>query len=212
MKGNILACVSNVTNAEKLITKAAKLAKSFGVSCFVLTNDKNEYDELNFDLVYRKKKISGLCREHGANFVFIDNEKRKFADIVAENVEKHTIEHVLIGHPVKSKWEVIAEGSIVNELFGKLDDVDLHIVEVEKGVYNDSEQYERGVRVQVVEEDEKFEFKTEENQIGIERKAIFFQTKHTEFQNGILKIKKEDYIELHKVVNGEIFIEKMNEE
>lgn len=204
MKKNILVCVSNPLNAEKLIKKGVKLAKAFDIECFVLTNDKEEYDELNYALVHRKKELTRLCEKYKTNFIFKTNEQRKFSKIVSDIVEEKEIEHIVIGHPVKSKWGIMTEGSIVNELFIELDDVDLHVVEVTRESLNLNEEYEKGIRVTVKLVNGKKLLNFDEKTKGEEIEAIFFQNKSTEFQNGILKFKNNEEIVFCKVIDGDV--------
>lgn len=204
LEKNILVCVKNPMNAEKLIERGSKLAKAFQIECFVLTNTQEEYDELNYELVHKKKVISRLCKKYNATFFLENNEERPFTKIVEEIVLEKEIGHVVIGHSVKNKWAVITKGSVINELFAKLSDIDLHLVEVKKGSLNLNEKYERGIYVNIKNVDGKkvFDYNTEIDSEIIQ--AIFFQHRTTEFQNGILKIKKDGEIIFCKVHDGEI--------
>lgn len=204
LEGNVLVCVANVAHAKKLVEKGSKLANVLRSKCFVLTSEKEPYNEFDYDLVYRKAFISRVCKEHDVPYIYTDNEKRKFVKVVQEIAEDHHISHVLIGQPMKQPWRLFGEGSIVNELFINLDDVDLHIIKVNEKMVNFNHHFEKGVPVTTYEVNGEKKFELDEGEQGIRIDGIFFQAKRSQFENGVLKITQNGEDFLYRVVEGKI--------
>lgn len=205
---NVLVCTANRRNTRKLTERGEKIAKTYGGKCYVLTVTEHPYDEKDFNDYSNKKELETILSSYDTELIYESKNNRKLCETIADVTEKLDVGHIIIGHPVRTRWDVLTEGSLINELFSELDDVDLHIVEVSKETAKVVESdYELGVEMNLL--DFKGDLATI---VGTENlkdvKGIFYQNKSTEFVNGIFKVKElvgNDYSDvLYKVSDGEI--------
>ncbi|SDY13130.1 two-component system, OmpR family, sensor histidine kinase KdpD [Evansella caseinilytica] len=202
MEENILVCAANYQNAEKLINKGVQLAKALGGACFVLTVDhiseENEYEKSR-----EIAMIKMLAKECQVPFLFEPSNGRKVCDIIAAAVEKNNIQHVILGQPVQSRWDMLVKGSLVNDLFSRLENVDLTIVEVNPWNIPGESDYEKGTLAYIVKQDGKYTLSLEKP-LSYELEGIFFQSTKTDFQTGLFKSKYNNEAFLLKVIDGEV--------
>ena len=106
---------------------------------------------------------------------------------------------------MKQAWSLFGEGSIVNDLFINLGEVDLHIVKINMKHIDFNDHFNKGVHVTAYEVDGEMRFSIPEGESGIRMDGIYFQASHSQFENGVLKINDEDDEEmLYRVVEGKI--------
>ncbi|SDY13060.1 two-component system, OmpR family, sensor histidine kinase KdpD [Evansella caseinilytica] len=200
MGENILVCVGYYKNAEKLIKKGARLATALNGVCQVLTVNPM-LDNNDFEKITELETIEMVASKYNVPFLFQPLEGRKISDVIAEVVKSNQINQVILGQPVQSRWDMLVKGSLVSELFSRLENVDVTIVEVHAKNVTAESEYEKGMPAYVVKEGRHY-FLSLENPTDYEMEGFFFQSTKTEFQTGIFRTVNDREAVLLKVSDG----------
>lgn len=205
MSDHVLVCVRHIRNAKQLIEKGSKLAKAFGGKCYVLKVEVNPFDEFNFTSVQHKEELEKISKEFNAELLLIPSGKKDLADIISETAVKKEIKEIVIGQPVRTKLDIVMKGSLVSDLFVRLDGVDIYIVEIKKENSPEEEQYHRGVKGYIIKNENGFELSYDDKgEVVLE--GIYFNSVTTQFTNGIFKTIKGEHSLLLKVHDGKVDI------
>ena len=200
MKENILICIHDTHDAERLIQRGRDLSNAFGGECFVLRILKDE-EEAEYEFTEEYEILHALSSKYHTTLLIQNANKQRIADIISKKASSCKIKQIVLGQPARTKWDILMHGSIINDLLTLLKGVDLHIVEVSKGVAVVEKKHEMGVMACLVPKGDhlflQFE-QTKESQL----KGYFFQDVSTDFQSGVFKVKTDDTLLLYKVVNG----------
>src|SRR5690606_5784442 len=125
----IMVCVSHVANGEQLIHRGGELSKLLQCPLYVLSVSYGEDNQAksNNDLIWKSKSD-----EWGATLLVQSNENKKTCEVIAETAKRYNITQLIIGQSPQTRWQEIMNGSIVNELLYRLNEVDIHIVSLHR--------------------------------------------------------------------------------
>lgn len=184
---NILVCVSNMEFAEGLIKRGKEIAIAFKTECTVLHIENSHYNEYDFGKYENYSVLKKMCAEQDCTFRFITKEKKRISETISDLAMKDGVTQIVIGQPNVSKWSLLTKGSLVQELFGLLEGIDLHIVEVHKEKKETHDVgYEVGVDAYLISVEGEYRLLLED-QTSKTFKGIFYKELATDFQNGIFK-------------------------
>jgi len=201
LKENILVCVSNANNAEKLIERGSELSYLFGGRCYVLTIRKSNVNDLDFNWLEEKEQLNRLAKKYDCDLLIMECENKKIVDVIATVCHSHSIKQIVLGQPVRTKWEIFMNGSMINDLFSRFDGIDLHIVEIKKEQNSREKQFELGMKAHLIPKGEGYALQLGAN-VESAMNGLFFQEVATDFQNGVFKLISEQKIFIYRVVDG----------
>lgn len=199
MEKNVLVCIANRNNAELLVEKGKHIANSYESDCFALSVESEGYDEYIYEHVLNKETLKSISEKYNSFFLFKNKNGKKLSIIISEVAKKYNISHIVIGQPPRSKWDIISQGSLINELFSLLKNVDLHIVQVSTDSIEIQEEYQRGVTY-YLHDDTINEEKVNDNDI----KGIFYQSCSSQFINGIFHYVDGNNSYFYKVMDKKV--------
>lgn len=198
----ILVCVSNMEFAEGLIKRGKRIAEAFNTECTVLHIENSHYNEYNYGEYENHTVLKKMCASYDCSFRFITKEKKRVSETISYVAKEQGVTQIVIGQPNVSKWSLLTKGSLVQELFGLLEGIDLHIVEVHKEKAETAEiHYEIGVDAFLVADNGEYRLITED-QASKTFKGIFYKELATDFQNGIFKTYLFDHEVLVRIKDG----------
>jgi len=124
-----MVCVHHGRNGERLIDRGSELAERLHCPLYVLNvtpevSDRNPDEDMTH--------WQAACGRTGGTLIVKAHGKHKPSEVIAEFARQHRITQLIIGHPGLTRWQEIMQGSIVNELLHDLEEVDIHIVAVER--------------------------------------------------------------------------------
>lgn len=207
MKKNILVCVFNQSDAEAMIQKGVRLSKAFGGKCIVTVLTDSNYNELDYLAYQFHLELQRIADETGIAFSYLPKQNKKMVKLIADMTKINEAQCVVLAQKVVSKWNMMVEGTLINDLFIELDDVDLYIVETKEDEISEAKLYDKGVVVSLSDFDGVQGFIPEQANV-IKDRVIFYHKIDSEFESGVLKVttligdKQEDH--LFKVVNGKV--------
>jgi two-component system, OmpR family, sensor histidine kinase KdpD len=122
----LLVCISPSPLAEKLIRTTRRLADELNaewVALYVEIASKPENNPANRERIGRTLQ---LAEELGAKS--ITRAGRSIHEVVLDYARKHNITKVVIGKPLKPRWQEIITGSVVDQLIYASGDIDVYVI------------------------------------------------------------------------------------
>jgi two-component system, OmpR family, sensor histidine kinase KdpD len=122
----LLVCISPSPLAEKLIRTTRRLADELNaewIAAYVEIASKPENNPANRERIGRTLQ---LAEELGAKSITLAG--RSIHEAVLDYARKNNITKVVIGKPLKPRWQEIVKGSIVDQLIYASGDIDVYVI------------------------------------------------------------------------------------
>jgi two-component system sensor histidine kinase KdpD len=122
----LLVCISPSPLAEKLIRTTRRLADELNaewIAVYVEIASKPENNPANRE---RISQTLQLAEELGAKSITLAG--RSIHEAVLEYARKNNITKVVVGKPLKPRWQEIITGSVVDQLIYASGDVDIYVI------------------------------------------------------------------------------------
>lgn len=125
----VLVCVSTQANSSRLLRRGARLASQMRARLYALyVNNPEQF--LTKDESLYLEMCEQFCKQFGGEFIRVENTDVVAA--IAETARKYHVTQVVLGQTQRSRWKLIWQGSPVQKLLRHLQDVDLHIIALER--------------------------------------------------------------------------------
>ncbi len=127
----LLVCISPSPLAEKLVRTTRRLAselKAEWFAVYVETTSRPELDSVNRE---RIGHILQLAEELGGKGLMIAGAS--IQEAVLEYSKKNNITKVIVGKPLKPRWQELWKGSIVDQLIYASGDIDVYVISAREG-------------------------------------------------------------------------------
>ncbi len=128
----LLVCISPNPLAEKLVRTARRLASELNAEWFAVYVEiasKPENNPVNRERIGR---ILQLAEELGAKALTIAGSS--IQEAVLEYAHKNNITKVIVGKPLKPRWQELLKGSIVDQLIYASGDIDVYVISAREGL------------------------------------------------------------------------------
>ncbi len=125
----LLVCISPSPLAEKLIRNTRRLADELGAEWFAVyveVASKPENNPINRERIGRALQ---LAEELGAKSLTLAGQS--IHEAVLDFARKNNITKVVIGKPLKPRWQELWSGSIVDQLVYASGDIDVYVISAE---------------------------------------------------------------------------------
>jgi len=125
----VLVCVSTYPNSVQLLRRGARIANYMNAPFYgvyvanldrFLTKDESLYIET----------CEKLCHEFGGKFIHI--KSNNISKAIAQVAQEHHITQIVIGESQRSRWKILLQGSLTQQLVQLLKHVDIHIIATQK--------------------------------------------------------------------------------
>jgi two-component system sensor histidine kinase KdpD len=130
----LLVCISPNPLAEKLVRTTRRLASELNaewVAVYVEIASKPENNPVNRERIGR---VLQLAEELGGKSLTLAG--RSIQEAVLEYARKNNITKVVVGKPLKPRWQEIITGSIVDQLVYASGDIDVYVISAREGASN----------------------------------------------------------------------------
>lgn len=122
----LLVCISPSPLAEKLVRNTRRLADELNAKWFAVYVDVASQPENNPINRERIGRTLQLAEELGARTRTLTG--RSIHEAVLEYARKHNVTKVVIGKPLKPRWQEMWSGSIVDQLIYASGDIDVYVI------------------------------------------------------------------------------------
>jgi two-component system sensor histidine kinase KdpD len=127
----LLVCISPSPLAEKLVRTTRRLASELNaewVAVYVEIASKPENNPVNRERIGR---VLQLAEELGGKSTTLAG--RSIQEAVLDYAHKNNITKVVIGKPIKPRWQELIRGSIVDQLVYASGDIDVYVISAREG-------------------------------------------------------------------------------
>jgi len=122
----LLVCISPSPLAEKLIRTTRRLADELNAEWFAVYVEIASKPENNLANRERIGRTLQLAEELGAKSITLAG--RSIQEAVLDYARKNNITKVVIGKPLKPRWQEIVTGSVVDQLIYASGDIDVYVI------------------------------------------------------------------------------------
>ena len=131
MPEKVMVCLSTRPGTERLIRVGARIAGRLASNWFAIhvtkPDDKGHGDPEGY---HRLEEYQRMARDLGAQVVNLVD--RNVSDALIRFAQQESISHVVFGQPVRSRWDILLRGSVLNRFLAEVRDVTVQVVPVNK--------------------------------------------------------------------------------
>ena len=129
----VMVCLSTRPGTERLIRVGARIAGRLASNWFAIhvtkPDDKGHGDPEGY---HRLEEYQRMARDLGAQVINLVD--RNVSDALIRFAQQESISHVVFGQPVRSRWDILIRGSVLNRFLAEVRDVTVQVVPVNKPV------------------------------------------------------------------------------
>jgi two-component system, OmpR family, sensor histidine kinase KdpD len=134
MPEKVMVCISARNGTEKLVRVGARVAGRLATNWYAVfvagpEDDKGHGDPEAFQ---RLQEVQRMARDLGAQVVTLTD--RNVADALIRFAQQESISHVVFGQSVRSRWDILLRGSVLNRFLAEVRDVTVQVVPLQKVV------------------------------------------------------------------------------
>jgi two-component system sensor histidine kinase KdpD len=127
----VMVCLSTRPGTEKLLRVGARIAGRLASNWYAVhvtkPDDKGHEDPEAF---HRMDEYLRMARDLGAQVVSLVD--RNVSDALIRFAQQENISHVVFGQPVRSRWDILLRGSVLNRFLSEVRDVTVQVVPMQK--------------------------------------------------------------------------------
>jgi two-component system sensor histidine kinase KdpD len=127
----VMVCLSTRPGTEKLLRVGARIAGRLASNWYAVhvtkPDDKGHGDPEAF---HRLEEHLRMARDLGAQVVSLVD--RNVSDALIRFAQQENISHVVFGQPVRSRWDILLRGSVLNRFLSEVRDVTVQVVPMQK--------------------------------------------------------------------------------
>jgi len=127
----VMVCLSPRAGAERLIRVGARIAGRLATNWYAVhvtkPDDKGHGDPEAF---HRIEEYERMARDLGAQVINLVD--RNVSDALIRFAQQESISHVVFGQPVRSRWDILLRGSVLNRFLSEVRDVTVQVVPMHK--------------------------------------------------------------------------------
>ncbi len=128
----VMVCLSTRPGTEKLLRVGSRIAGRLASNWFAVHVTKPDGDKGHGDpeAFHRMEEYLRMARDLGAQVVSLTD--RNVSDALIRFAQQENISHVVFGQPVRSRWDILIRGSVLNRFLAEVRDVTVQVVPMQK--------------------------------------------------------------------------------
>jgi two-component system, OmpR family, sensor histidine kinase KdpD len=127
----VMVCLSTRPGTERLLRVGARIAGRLATNWYAVyvtkPDDKGHGDPEAF---HRLEEYRRMARDLGAKVVSLTD--RNVSDALIRFAQQENISHVVFGQSVRSRWDILLRGSVLNRFLAEVRDVTVQVVPMQK--------------------------------------------------------------------------------
>jgi two-component system sensor histidine kinase KdpD len=132
MPEKVMVCLSARPGTDKLVRVGARVAGRLATNWYAVNvarpdDDKGHGDP---DAYQRLQEYQRMAKDLGAQVVTLHD--KNIADALIRYAQQENISHVVFGQSVRSRWDILLRGSVLNRFLAEVRDVTVQVVPVQK--------------------------------------------------------------------------------
>jgi len=127
----VMVCLSTRPGTERLLRVGARVAGRLATNWYAVyvtrPDDKGHGDP---EAHQRLEEYQRMARDLGAQVVSLTD--RNVSDALIRFAQQENISHVVFGQTVRSRWDILLRGSVLNRFLSEVRDVTVQVVPMQK--------------------------------------------------------------------------------
>jgi two-component system sensor histidine kinase KdpD len=128
----VMVCLSTRPGTERLIRVGSRVAGRLATNWYAVYVARPEDDKGHGDpeAFQRIEEYQRMARDLGAQVVVLHD--KNVSDALIRFAQQESISHVIFGQPVRSRFDILLRGSVLNKFLSQIRDVTVQVVPMHK--------------------------------------------------------------------------------
>jgi two-component system, OmpR family, sensor histidine kinase KdpD len=128
----VMVCLSPRPGTERLLRVGARVAGRLASNWYAVYVTRPDDDQGHGDPEghQRMQEYQRMARDLGAQVVNLVD--KNVSDALIRFAQQESISHVVFGQPVRSRWDILLRGSVLNRFLSEVRDVTVQVVPMQK--------------------------------------------------------------------------------
>src|SRR5580698_9526359 len=124
----VMVCLSTRPGTERLLRIGARIAGRLATNWYAVYVSPPDEDQGHGDPegYQRLQEYQRMARDLGAQVVNLT--EKNVSDALIRYAQQENISHVVFGQPVRSRWDILLRGSVLNRFLSEVRDVTVQVV------------------------------------------------------------------------------------
>ena len=130
----VMVCISARPGSERLVRVGARVAGRLATNWYAVNVAAPEQDKGHGDpeAFHRLQEVQRMARDLGAQVITLTD--KNVADALIRFAQQESISHVVFGQSVRSRWDILLRGSVLNRFLAEVRDVTVQVVPMQKPI------------------------------------------------------------------------------
>ena len=128
----VMVCLSTRPGTERLLRVGSRIAGRLATNWYAVYVTRPEDDKGHGDpeAYHRLEEYQRMARDLGAKVISLTG--RNVSDALIRFAQQENISHVVFGQSVRSRWDILLRGSVLNRFLNEVRDVTVQVVPMQK--------------------------------------------------------------------------------
>ena len=128
----VMVCLSTRPGTDKLLRVGARVAGRLATNWYAVYVSRPEDDQGHGDpeAYQRLQEYQRMAKDLGAQVITLHD--KNIADALIRYAQQESISHVVFGQSVRSRWDILLRGSVLNRFLAEVRDVTVQVVPFQK--------------------------------------------------------------------------------
>src|ERR1035441_8310923 len=128
----VMVCLSTRPGTERLLRVGSRIAGRLATNWYAVYVTRPEDDKGHGDpeAYHRLEEYQRMARDLGAKVISLTG--RNVSDALIRFAQQENIPHVVFGQSVRSRWDILLRGSVLNRFLNEVRDVTVQVVPMQK--------------------------------------------------------------------------------
>jgi len=127
----VMVCLSTRPGTERLLRVGSRIAGRLATNWYaVYVNRPDDKGHSDPEAYHRLEEYMRMARDLGAKVVSLTD--RNISDALIRFAQQENISHVVFGQSVRSRWDILLRGSVLNRFLSEVRDVTVQVVPMQK--------------------------------------------------------------------------------
>jgi two-component system sensor histidine kinase KdpD len=128
----VMVCLSTRPGTERLLRVGARIAGRLASNWYAVYVTRPDDDKGHGDpeAYHRLEEYQRMARDLGAQVISLTD--KNVSDALIRFAQQENISHVVFGQPVRSRWDILLRGSVLNRFLSEVRDVTVQVVPMQK--------------------------------------------------------------------------------
>ena len=128
----VMVCLSPRPGNERLVRVGSRVAGRLATNWYAVYVSRPEDDAGHGDpeAFHRLQEVQRMAKDLGAQVITLHD--KNVSDALIRFAQQESISHVVFGQSVRSRWDILLRGSVLNRFLAEVRDVTVQVVPMQK--------------------------------------------------------------------------------